>query len=159
MQVADNTVVSIDYVLTGTDGKVIDSNEGSGPLAYIHGQSQIVRGLEDALTGRSVGDKFHVTVEPAQAYGVRDTALVQVVSREMFESANALEVGMRFRATLDDGDHIFTIVGLDDKQVTIDGNHPLAGSTLSFDVTVVDVRAATPEELDHGHVHGAGGAH
>lgn len=159
MQVADNTVVSIDYVLTGTDGKVIDSNEGSGPLAYIHGQSQIVRGLETALTGHSVGDKFHVTVEPAQAYGVRDAALVQVVSRDMFESANELEVGMRFRATLDDGDHIFTIVGIDDKQVTIDGNHPLAGSTLSFDVTVVDVRAATPEELDHGHVHGAGGVH
>jgi FKBP-type peptidyl-prolyl cis-trans isomerase SlyD len=159
MQVAANTVVSFDYVLTGGDGKVIDSNEGAGPLAYIHGQGQIVPGLEEALDGRSAGDKFQVTIQPDKAYGVRDSALVQVVARDMFESVNELEVGMRFRATLEDGEHVFTIVGLDGKQVTIDGNHPLAGATLNFDVTVVEVRAATAEELDHGHVHGAGGHH
>ena len=159
MQVADNTVVSFDYVLTSEDGNVIDSNEGAGPLAYIHGQGQIVRGLEDALAGRAVGDKFQVTVSPDKAYGVRDSALVQVVSRDMFESVHELEVGMRFRATLEDGEHLFTIVSLDGKQVTIDGNHPLAGSTLNFDVTVVNIREATAEELSHGHVHGEGGHH
>ncbi len=159
MQVADNTVVSFDYVLTSEDGNVIDSNEGAGPLAYIHGQGQIVRGLEDALAGRAVGDKFQVTVSPDKAYGVRDAALVQVVSRDMFESVHELEVGMRFRATLEDGEHLFTIVSLDGKQVTIDGNHPLAGSTLNFDVTVVNIREATAEELSHGHVHGEGGHH
>ncbi len=159
MQVAANTVVSFDYVLTGGDGKVIDSNEGAGPLAYIHGQGQIVPGLEEALDGRSAGDKFQVTIQPDKAYGVRDAALVQVVARDMFESVNELEVGMRFRATLEDGEHVFTIVALDGKQVTIDGNHPLAGATLNFDVTVVEVRTATAEELDHGHVHGAGGHH
>ena len=157
MQVAANTVVAFDYVLTAPDGKVIDSNEGAGPLAYIHGQGQIIPGLEAALEGRTTGDAFQVTVPPEKAYGVRDSALVQVVSRDMFESVNELEVGMRFRASLEDGEHVFTIVGLDDKQVTIDGNHPLAGTTLRFDVKVVEVRAATAEELDHGHVHGAGG--
>lgn len=159
MQVAANAVVAFDYVLTAPDGKVIDSNEGAGPLAYIHGQGQIIPGLEAALEGRTTGDAFQVTVPPEKAYGVRDSALVQVVSRDMFESVNELEVGMRFRASLEDGEHVFTIVGLDDKQVTIDGNHPLAGTTLKFDVKVVEVRAATPEELDHGHVHGAGGHH
>lgn len=159
MQVAANTVVAFDYVLTAPDGKVIDSNEGAGPLAYIHGQGQIIPGLEAALEGRTTGDAFQVTVPPEKAYGVRDSALVQVVSRDMFESVNELEVGMRFRASLEDGEHVFTIVGLDDKQVTIDGNHPLAGTTLRFDVKVVEVRAATAEELDHGHVHGAGGHH
>ena len=159
MQVAANAVVAFDYVLTAPDGKVIDSNEGAGPLAYIHGQGQIIPGLEAALEGRTTGDAFQVTVPPEKAYGVRDSALVQVVSRDMFESVNELEVGMRFRASLEDGEHVFTIVGLDDKQVTIDGNHPLAGTTLKFDVKVVEVRAATVEELDHGHVHGAGGHH
>ncbi len=159
MQVAANAVVAFDYVLTAPDGKVIDSNEGAGPLAYIHGQGQIIPGLEAALEGRTTGDAFQVTVPPEKAYGVRDSALVQVVSRDMFESVNELEVGMRFRASLEDGEHVFTIVGLDDKQVTIDGNHPLAGTTLKFDVKVVEVRAATAEELDHGHVHGAGGHH
>jgi len=159
MQVAANAVVAFDYVLTAPDGKVIDSNEGAGPEAYIHGQGQIIPGLEAALEGRTTGDAFQVTVPPEKAYGVRDSALVQVVSRDMFESVNELEVGMRFRASLEDGEHVFTIVGLDDKQVTIDGNHPLAGTTLKFDVKVVEVRAATVEELDHGHVHGAGGHH
>lgn len=159
MQVAANAVVAFDYVLTAPDGKVIDSNEGAGPLAYIHGQGQIIPGLEAALEGRTTGDAFQVTVTPEKAYGVRDSALVQVVSRDMFESVNELEVGMRFRASLEDGEHVFTIVGLDDKQVTIDGNHPLAGTTLKFDVKVVEVRAATAEELDHGHVHGSGEHH
>ena len=159
MQVAANSVVSFDYILTGSDGRVIDSNAGAGPLAYIHGQGQIVTGLEEALEGRKVGDRFLVTVAPEKAYGVRDSTLVQVVSRDMFESNHELEVGMRFRATLEDGEHVFTIVGLDGKQVTLDGNHPLAGATLNFDVTVVNVRAASAEELSHGHAHGEGGYH
>lgn len=159
MHVAADTVVSFDYILTGSDGRVIDSNEGAGPLAYIHGQGQIVTGLEEALQGRNVGDRFQVTVPPEKAYGVRDAALVQVVSRDMFETNHELEVGMRFRASLEDGEHVFTIVGLDGKQVTLDGNHPLAGATLNFDVTVVNIRAASPEEISHGHVHGEGGHH
>jgi FKBP-type peptidyl-prolyl cis-trans isomerase SlyD len=118
----------------------------------------IIPGLEAALVGKSVGDKFNVSIEPAQAYGEIDPEMVQVVSKRMFEDME-LEVGMQFHADVSHGSGIITVTEIDGDDVTVDGNHPLAGETLIFDVEVIDVRPATADELAHGHVHGAGCNH
>jgi FKBP-type peptidyl-prolyl cis-trans isomerase SlyD len=159
MQVAKNKVVSIDYTLKNDEGEVIDSSEGQEPLFYLHGNQNIVPGLEKALEGKMSGDQVQVSLAPSEAYGERNDALQQVVPREAFQGIDALEVGMQFRAESNAGQQIVTITAIDGDEVTVDGNHPLAGETLNFDVTVVDVRDATEEELEHGHVHGPGGHH
>lgn len=159
MQITANKVVTIDYTLTDEQGQIIDSSQGRDPLAYLHGFNNIIPGLEDALEGRKSGDSLNVVVAPADAYGERNEALVQKVSRALFEDANGLEVGMRFQSISEQGVHLVTVVEVTDDTVTVDANHPLAGLTLNFDVTVVDVRDATDEELEHGHVHGPGGHH
>lgn len=159
MQVAKNKVVSIDYTLKDDAGEVIDSSEGYEPLFYLHGHDNIVPGLESALEGKQAGDKVQVSVSPAEGYGERDDSLQQVVPREAFQGVEDLEVGMQFRAESDEGQQIVTIMAVDGDNVTVDGNHPLAGETLNFDVTVVEVRDATADELEHGHVHGPGGHH
>lgn len=153
MHIADNTVVTIDYKLTDPSGQVLDSSEDSEPLTYLHGSGVIVPGLEKALAGKQPGDAVSVTVGPEEAYGARDEDLVQSMPRNKFPEGD-VEIGMQFRAEEDDDAITFTVVGLDDTTVTIDANHPLAGLTLAFDVKVVEVRAATAEELEHGHVHG-----
>jgi FKBP-type peptidyl-prolyl cis-trans isomerase SlyD len=157
MQIANQTVVTIDYTLTDPKGEVLDSSKGEEPLTYIHGAGNIVPGLENALTGKSVGDSMQVTVAPIDGYGERDEELVQAVPRERFPGASSIEVGMRFHAQGSDGSQVVTVVAVDDKHVTVDANHPLAGTTLAFDVTVLEVRDATADELEHGHVHGKGG--
>jgi FKBP-type peptidyl-prolyl cis-trans isomerase SlyD len=154
MQVAKDKVVTIGYTLTDGQGTVLDSSEGGEPLSYLQGAGSIIPGLEAALEGKSTGEALKVTIPPGQAYGDRDEALMQTVSRDLFESADRLEVGMRFRVQGDEGMQIITVVEVKGDAVTIDGNHPLAGVTLNFDVTVLDVRDATGEELSHGHVHG-----
>lgn len=159
MQITANKVVTIDYTLTDEQGQVIDSSQGRDPLAYLHGFNNIIPGLEGALEGRSSGDSMNVVVAPGEAYGERDDALVQSVSRELFEDAEQLEVGMRFQSVSEQGVRLVTVVEVADDSVTVDANHPLAGVTLNFDVTVVDVREATQEELEHGHVHGPEGHH
>lgn len=159
MQITANKVVTIDYTLTDEQGQVIDSSQGRDPLAYLHGFNNIIPGLESALEGRSSGDSMNVVVAPGEAYGERDDALVQSVSRELFEDAEQLEVGMRFQSVSEQGVRLVTVVEVADDSVTVDANHPLAGVTLNFDVTVVDVREATQEELEHGHVHGPEGHH
>jgi len=156
MQVAKNKVVAIDYTLKNDAGEVIDSSEGQEPLHYLHGNQNIVPGLEQALEGKESGDRVQVSVTPSEGYGERNDTLQQVVPREAFQGIDDLEVGMQFRAESDTGQHIVTIMAIDGDEVTVDGNHPLAGETLNFDVTVVDVRDATSEELEHGHVHGPG---
>ena len=156
MQIAKDTVVAIDYTLTDDAGTVIDSSRGSEPLAYLHGVGQIIPGLERALEGKAAGDAFQVNIAPADGYGERDDQLQQVVNREMFEG-HAVEVGMQFLAHMAGAQHVFTVVGVEGDDVTVDGNHPLAGMALNFDVTVVSVRAATAEELTHGHAHGGDG--
>jgi FKBP-type peptidyl-prolyl cis-trans isomerase SlyD len=159
MQITAKKVVTIDYTLTDEQGQVIDSSKGRDPLAYLHGFSNIIPGLETALEGRKSGDSLNVVVAPTEAYGDRDDGLIQSVSRDLFEDANELEVGMRFQSVSEQGVRLVTVVDVADDAVTVDANHPLAGVTLNFDVTVVDVRDATQEELEHGHVHGPEGHH
>ena len=159
MQIGPRTVVTVNYTLTDDDGEVLDSSEGQDPLAYLHGVGQIVPGLEQALAGKAAGDALQVTVDAAEGYGEHDPELVQAVPRAQFKDLDDLEVGMELQATGPDGDHLVTVVGIEDDEVMLDGNHPLAGMTLHFDVAVVDVRDATPEELQHGHPHGPGDHH
>lgn len=157
MQIADNTVVTIDYTLTDTDGAVLDTSEGRQPLSYIHGVGNLIPGLENALAGKGAGDALQVTVPPDQAYGARNEDLLKVVEKSQFSGVDDLQVGMQFRVQSQAGQQIVTVTEIDGDNVTVDGNHPLAGATLNFDVTVVEVREATSEELEHGHVHGPGG--
>lgn len=159
MQAGDNTVVLIHYTLTSDTGETLDSSEGREPLGYLHGFGNIIPGLENALVGKKAGDTLKVTIKPEEAYGVREDALVQVVPRSAFGGAPDLEVGMQFQAQTPQGVRVVTIVEVEGDDITLDGNHPLAGETLHFAVEVTEVRAATQEELAHGHVHGAGGHH
>ena len=159
MQISKHKVVTIDYTLTDNQGQVIDSSKGQEPLAYIHGIGNIIPGLESALEGKQKGDALSVSVEPEQGYGVRNDELQQVISRDQFPNVDELQVGMQFRAEGPQGDQIITITAMEGDDVTIDGNHPLAGVTLNFEVEILGVRDAESEELDHGHVHGEGGHH
>lgn len=156
MKIADHCVVSIHYVLTNADGEQLDASDG-GPLTYLHGHKNIVPGLEEALTDRSPGDEFDVQIPPEQAYGVRSEELVQDVPRAAFEGIDKIEPGMQFQAQTPQGAQLITVQSVDGDQVRIDGNHPLAGVALHFKVQVVEVREATAEEKQHGHVHGPGG--
>jgi FKBP-type peptidyl-prolyl cis-trans isomerase SlyD len=157
MQIADKMVVTIDYTLKDANGNILDSSS-DGNFAYLHGSHNIIPGLESALTGRSAGDEVDVTVTPAEGYGERNDSMVQAVPRDMFDSEQEIEVGMQFHAQSPEGDMVVvTVTDVDKDDITVDGNHPLAGKHLNFGVKVVDVREATAEEIDHGHVHGPGG--
>mgnify|MGYP003664625198 CR=1 FL=1 len=157
MKIEKNKVVSMHYTLKDSAGEVIDTSSGKSPLAFIHGLGMIIPGLEKELDGKATGDKLKVEVEPAQGYGERDDNLIQKVPREQFEGAGEIKEGMQFQVDTEMGPLIVVVVAEDDKEVTIDGNHPLAGVKLFFDVEIAEVRDATKEELDHGHVHGPGG--
>jgi len=160
MQIARNHAVLFNYTLTDDETNVLDSSQGREPLAYLHGSGNIIPGLERALEGRAAGDTFSVTIAAAEAYGERDNSLVMRVPRTRFEDAGEVAVGMRFHASDADGQtRVVTVVGVDDEAVTVDANHPLAGMNLTFAVEVVEVRTATPEEIEHGHVHGDDGHH
>lgn len=156
MQVAKNAVVAIDYTLTDGDGQVLDTSEGRGPLAYLHGAGNIIPGLEKALEGKDEGEKVNVSVPPEEGYGQRDESLIQAVPKKMFAETAEPEPGMQFQAQGPDGARVLTILKVEDEQVTVDANHPLAGQELNFDVAVVNVREASEEELEHGHVHEPG---
>ncbi|MBB1519945.1 FKBP-type peptidyl-prolyl cis-trans isomerase [Aquipseudomonas guryensis] len=160
MLIAANKAVSIDYTLTNDAGEVIDSSAGGAPLAYLHGAGNIIIGLEKALEGKQAGDELKVAIEPVDAYGEYSAELVATLNRSMFEGVDELEVGMQFHASGPDGGmQIVTIRDLDGDDVIVDGNHPLAGQRLHFQVKVVSVREALAEELAHGHIHGEGGHH
>jgi FKBP-type peptidyl-prolyl cis-trans isomerase SlyD len=159
MQIAQDKVVLIHYTLKNDAGETLDSSSGGEPLAYIHGQGNLVAGLEKALEGKQSGDKLSVKVEPTEGYGVRDDALIQQVPKRQFGGAN-VQPGMQFHAQTSQGHaRVVTVVRIQGDMVTVDGNHPLAGENLNFDVEVTEVREATQEELEHGHVHGPGGHH
>lgn len=159
MQIADRTVASFHYTLTNDAGEVVDSSRGREPLTYLQGAGNIVPGLERAMDGRSAGDSFSVAVAPELGYGVRHEQLVQEVPRTAFQGVDAIEPGMSFQARTPQGTHSVTVTQVTDQTVTVDGNHPLAGQTLHFAIEVTEVRAATSEEIAHGHVHGPGGHH
>lgn len=157
MKVAENKVVVIDYTLTDNDGSVIDSSEGAGPLAYLHGAGNIIPGLEEALVDKEAGDEVKASIEPAKAYGDRHEQLKQEVPSELFSGVDKVEVGMQFQSETEQGPVMVTVVEINDETITVDGNHPLAGVHLNFDVTIREVREPSEEEIEHGHVHGEGG--
>lgn len=158
MQITDNTAVSFHYTLTNNSGEQLDSSVGAEPLLYLHGAGNIIPGLEAALLGKKAGEKLQVSIPPEQAYGLLDENMVQVVSKKMFDGMD-VEIGMQFHADVSYGSGVITITAINGDDVTIDGNHPLAGEHLNFDVEIVDVRPATADEIAHGHIHGAGCHH
>ncbi|MES1942493.1 FKBP-type peptidylprolyl isomerase [Salinisphaera sp. PC39] len=153
MQIAENTVVSFDYTLRNNDGETLDTSEGREPLTYLHGHGNIIPGLEKAMTGRDEGDSFSVTVPPEDAYGQHREELVQNVPRSAFQGVEQLEPGMQFQAESNAGPMVVTVKEVGDDEVTVDGNHVLAGQELQFEVEVKTVRGASDEEIEHGHVH------
>lgn len=159
MKNTENPVVSIHYTLTNKAGEKLDSSVGGEPLTYLHGAGNIIPGLEKALSETSVGEKLTVTIEPEDAYGHRSEEQTQTVGKEMFEGIDNIEVGMQFQADSSNGPAIVTVTAVEEDQVTIDGNHPLAGEQLTFDVEVMEIRSATETEMEHGHIHGAGSNH
>jgi FKBP-type peptidyl-prolyl cis-trans isomerase SlyD len=157
MRIAKNTVVAFDYELTDDAGQVLDSSQGQQPLAYLHGSGGIIPGLERELDGKQTGDEFTISVAPEDGYGERNDELRQGVPREQFDEIENLEVGMQFQVDSNAGPMVITVVEIGDAEITVDGNHPLAGMNLNFDVMIRDVRDATEEEISHGHAHGEGG--
>jgi FKBP-type peptidyl-prolyl cis-trans isomerase SlyD len=159
MSITQDQVVSIHYTLTDDAGAVIDSSAEGEPLAYLHGHGNLIPGLERELTGKNTGDRLQVKVGPADGYGEYDRALVQSVPRRALKDIANLRVGMRLQAHTPQGARAVTVTQMTGDMVTLDGNHPLAGKNLNFEVEVAGVREATAEELSHGHVHGADGHH
>jgi FKBP-type peptidyl-prolyl cis-trans isomerase SlyD len=156
--IQNDSVVNFNYTLTNAAGDVLDKSQGE-PLVYLHGAHNIVPGLENAMLGKQIGDKFQVTVEPEEAYGEYQAEMVQEIPRNMFQGVDDIQAGMQFQAQTDDGIQVVTVKDVTPELVIVDANHPLAGQALTFDVEVVAIRAATAEELEHGHAHGIGGHH
>jgi FKBP-type peptidyl-prolyl cis-trans isomerase SlyD len=153
MTVARNRVVSIEYTLTGEDGSVLDTSRGDEPISYVHGSGTLVDALEAAMEGKGPSDTVSMTLPPDQAYGVRDDSIVFTLPRAQFGAGEEPEIGMQIMLQGDGDGRVVTVVAMDENEVTVDGNHPLAGLTLTFDVEIVDVREATAEEIEHGHAH------
>ncbi len=158
MAITNNSVVAFHYSVYDDQGAQLDSSEGKEPLTYLHGANNIIPGLESALEGKAEGDNLEVTIPPEQAYGEHQEALIEAVPREAFGEAE-VEAGMRFEAQTNQGPIAVVVTDVGEETVTVDGNHPLAGQTLSFEVTVDSVRDATEEEVEHGHVHTPGEEH
>ena len=158
MKIADQKVAVIHYKLTDSEGKVIDSSEGQEPMPYLHGAANLVPGLEKELIGKTAGDKLSVVVSPEDGYGHKDTAMIQELPRTSFGGVDEIKVGMEFQAQTENGMQVVEVIELSDDTVTIDGNHPLAGVELHFDIEVVEVREATATEIEQGHIHAASGA-
>ncbi|MGQ7248181.1 FKBP-type peptidyl-prolyl cis-trans isomerase [Halomonas sp. V046] len=157
MQIAQNSVVAFHYTLTNDAGEVLDSSEGREPLTYLHGAGNIIPGLEKELEGKAAGDKVEAKVAPAEGYGELQEQLVQEVPRDAFQGVEGIEPGMQFQAQTEGGPLMVTVTKVEGDTVTVDGNHPLAGQHLNFDVEIAEVREASQEEVEHGHVHGEGG--
>lgn len=159
MKLEQNKVGLFNYVLTDNEGNQIDASNEQ-PLAYLHGHSNLIPGLEAQLEGKTVGDKFTAQVPASEAYGEVEPHLIQEgVPKSMFQGVENLEVGMRFEAQSEQGVHSVEITEVLDETVTVDGNHPLAGRDLNFEIEVTGVRDATEEEIEHSHAHGDGGHH
>lgn len=158
MQVEKNTVVTLTYQVTDSDGNLVDG--GEQPIVYLHGGYDAIFPLiEEALQGKDVGEKLELKLQPADAFGDYDAELVMIEARSLFP--DNIEVGMQFERATEDGDdgELYMITDIADDKVVVDGNHPLAGMALVFSCTVADVRVATSDEIGHGHVHGPAGHH
>lgn len=151
-------VLSIHYTLTNKEGETLDSSRGSDPFPILEGARQIIPGLEEEIVKMSIGDRKTVELTPEQGYGVVDEKLRVTVDRSKLPGDD-LYVGLQFRTSDNPADPVFTVVRLDGETVYLDGNHPLAGQDLTFDIEVVEIRPATQEEIDHGHAHGPHGHH
>ena len=155
--IANDTAVLFNYTLKDDDGNVLDQSQGE-PLAYLHGHNNIIPGLERELAGKSAGESLIAVIEPADAYGEYHDQAVQSVPRANFQGVDNIEPGMQFQSQTEDGQvMLVTVKDVTDDTVTVDANHPLAGKRLTFDVEIVEVRGATEDEINHGHVHGQGG--
>jgi FKBP-type peptidyl-prolyl cis-trans isomerase SlyD len=159
MYITKNRVVSIGYTLTDAQNQFIDAASDSEPLVYLHGYDNIIPGLEKTLEGKTEGDAFKATIAAADAYGDRDENLIIRVPLDRFEGAGTVQTGMQFEADTPDGNRMVTVTQVEGSMVTVDANHPMAGMDLTFDITVVSVREASPEEISHGHPHHAHGPH
>lgn len=152
--IAQNSVVTLHYtVVDNATQEVLDSSEGQEPLRYLHGAEGMIPGFQEALLGKEAGDDVEFVLEPSKAYGEYDPENVRDVPRQAFEGIDNPQVGMPITAEMEQGTLEFTISNVTDDTITLDGNHPLAGKHLKFNVKVEDVREASAEELDHGHVH------
>lgn len=159
MKIAEESVVSIHYTLKNDEGTVLDSSNGGEPLEYLQGYGNVIPGLEAALLGKSLGDRFKVAIAPDQAYGERNEKLVQRIPKDQFPDPSRLKAGMQFQINGPNGPMILNVMEVSGQEVVVDGNPELAGQTLNFEIEVTGVRSATAEELEHGHVHGPGGHH
>jgi FKBP-type peptidyl-prolyl cis-trans isomerase SlyD len=159
LSIKKDSVVLFDYTLKDDGGEVIDNSSPGEPLAYLHGHGNLVAGLERELEGKDAGDKLSVKVAPAEGYGEHSKDLIQKVPRRSLKGLAKITVGMRLHAQTAEGPRAVTVTAVTGDMVTLDGNHPLAGKNLNFDIQIVDVRDATEEELAHGHIHGPGGHH
>lgn len=154
MKITKHSVVAIHYELTNDSGETLDSSEGQDPLTYLHGTGSLIPGLERELEGKQVGDELTAVITPSDGYGELDNALIRDIPRSAFGDVEDLSPGMQFQGGgEEEAPQVFTVTKITGDQVTVDGNHPLAGMTLNFDVSIESIRDATPEELDHGHVH------
>ncbi len=150
MQIASNRVATFEFQVKDATGELLDSSKESGPYPYLHGVGHLVPGLESEMAGKSPKDNFSISISPALGYGERDESMVHRMPRDRFAGIENLHEGMMVEAHYEDETRIMTVAVLDNEWVTIDGNHPLAGLTLNFEVTVTDVREATPEEIEQG---------
>lgn len=156
--IKQNSVVTMHYELKDDQGEVLDSSKGQDPLVYLQGAGNIIVGLEEELLGKAVGDQIQAVIPPEKGYGMPVEALVQTVPKAAFgDEIDKVEVGMRFQAETEQGPVPVVVTGMDGENVTVDGNHPLAGKELHFSVSIAEVRDGTDEEVEHGHVHGPGG--
>lgn len=155
MQISKHKVAAIHYTLRDNDGNILDSSEGREPLYYIQGIGNLIPGMEMGLEGKQTGDKLSIKVEPEQGYGAVDPQMIQEVPIDAF-GGQEVKPGMRFNTNRGE---IVTVKEVTPTSVTVDGNHPLAGVELNFQVEVMSVREATADEISHGHVHGSGGHH
>ncbi|GHF01304.1 FKBP-type peptidyl-prolyl cis-trans isomerase [Thalassotalea profundi] len=159
MKITDNKVVQFHYTLKDEAGEEIENSYESDPLAYLHGHKNMIVGVENALTGKEAGEKFSVTLQPADAYGERQEDAIERVPAKHLQGATKWKPGMTAVVNTEQGQRQVTVVKAGRFMVTVDINPPLAGKVLTFDLEVVDVRDATDEEVEHGHAHGVGGHH
>jgi FKBP-type peptidyl-prolyl cis-trans isomerase SlyD len=156
MKIAKDHAVYFDYEVRNSRAELLDSSaQGGQPMAYVHGYASIIPGLEKALEGKTAGEQLDITVPPVEAYGLRDERRMGQVDRSIFPEGAEIKAGTRFRATSEHGTDSVVVVSVDGDTITVDANHPLAGETLRFNVTIREVRPAAPEEIAHGHVHHA----